>query len=245
MSESSKGRQPDSLVTRTEAARLLGVPINLLKKLTSKGVLPTPKRRGNDYWYDLADLSIAAEVMEKKINMVSAYEMAVSAYAIAKRTERMVTELVELIGARYEPLSTDEKDVQKLYYKCRYVLNVPIDHVSVDDMLWLSKSFLGVDQNYLMVVLAYTKDPEPWRILLDAANHLIAQAPKLKVVTVERQQVLGYLAFARIQLRQASYFYCRTFVGKSEADRLFPEISSGTVTQTILSLLHPCQVGPP
>lgn len=236
---SSMGRREseDKTVSKADAAQLLGVSLSTLTVFTKKGILSpaiegersSPKTR-----YLLSDISSVLEALNKKWNLVSIGHTALRAYVTAKRAERKVNELLTMMGLHERELPTDEESVQALYIQAQDDLKKTA--FSAEEVLFWSRVFLKIGEEYFSLVETYTGSTEPWRYFLLLGQHLATQKGGVSPADIERQAAYRYLTYARQNMRSAAYFSIREKYGHRKAAQVIPD-GSGTVDDLLLRLL--------
>ena len=241
MGDQSKRRAPTGeQVSIEEAATMLGVPIKAVRQLVKKGVLEEARRENKRSFFHLKDLREAAQYLERKLDLGLVHHTALRALTASSRVERKLDLLLSFFGAHYQPLSTEELDVEAVHLKARFYQHGELPLLEASDVFEWAQTLLRIDQPYLDLMSAVTRDIEPWRPFLESADRLLLDMPEERVsLEPDMQAAYGVLEYARRALRQTAYMYCRFERGRKAADMTFPETARGNVNEILLAILYP------
>lgn len=241
MADDSKGRtaDTDNLLTTEEAARMLGVPLQLFRRLRRKKLVKSVKTTGPQCYFHPADIMAMQPLLDDRRDLAGVEEMALQAYAMASRVERQMKDWAELQGPTLPRLSTTRPAVLSLQLLVKQELKADHSSFPAEHVIEWARTFLAVDEEQLVLAAYFTGEYEPWRPMLELADRMVSAAPRHVFHSCKDLQVAyGYLEVARKNLRQVAYFFCRKEYGPSIADRLFTEPHS-EISRIVYSLLYP------
>jgi hypothetical protein len=212
---------PTEYIRVHDAARLIGVTVHTVYRLTKQGLL-RPVWRGRRKFYEQADVAAFAKIYNSKVDWSNVASLAMRAFIKADAAERKLAELSDLLGIGFFQLSTDDTDVRDFYTDALRRVTYPPTLQAADAMLF-AKKCLGITEEYLQLVARLTDEgDEPWRPFLDALHYLCINAPRQHFTQdMELAAAYGYLEAARRHMRSLSYFYVHRVCGRSIAATAF------------------------
>lgn len=237
--EATRGsRGHEDLLTRKEAADWLSMPLHTIRKLVERQILEPAHVENQVMWFRQEDVVNVARSLQRGVTLTSASHHALQALAIAQRTERMLSDVMETLGSRYTPLSTEPEDVEELYERAEGMFRGSTEEMTAEQVRGWARIFFALNRGYLLLIENLTGAKEPWRVLLDAATKMMDEAPR-RFFEQKPDLALAYslLDSARQSFRQESYFYCRSRYSTKAAEMTFPETNGRDVNELILSML--------
>lgn len=233
----AKGSDDPILLTQTETLDALGISPLALGKIVTGGYLNPIKRRKSTL-FRAKDVYELAKSLRDRTTLSGVHHLAVSAMAVGQRTERLLHELLQFFGCRYEPLSIRSEDIEAFYRSIENTVVISTLVLDPTEVMAWARAFLKVKAIWLDAVKTLTGRSEPWQPLIEAADRLLLHAPRDQFkLAPDLAEAYGLLDYARNQLRQEAYLYCRGTSGLQAAGSQFPDFSSKDINQSILSLL--------
>jgi len=216
----------EDLLTVQQVARMLGVTTDMVQKLVRQGLLK-PQYQGSitaPRLYREADVAALVEAREAKLDLTTVAAMARQAHTASRSLERVVKQLLELLGADVPLLSLEKEDVLSLCAKVDDALEEEFLPEAREVLSW-AKVFYAIGEEYFGLVESHLGEKEPWKRFLDLGQKLVREAPRKSfVIDKELEATYGYLEVARRNLRNAAFFYVANKHGQRLASGLFPEV---------------------
>jgi hypothetical protein len=234
-----KGSRPlDKIIGISQAAKMLQVQERVVRSFCKRGVLTKIQGTSNkDYHVLIHEISALAEVIHSKTSLAEVASIAMQAHVRARRAEKQLDELFNLMGWNRSILGLSEEDVITLWTQAAYGMEVtPSEEKEVRK--W-ADIFFGIDEGYLGLVMKHTASSEPWKLFMDLAQKMSDEAPRSEFSKDPSLQfAYAYLEASREHLRQASYLFCRQQFGFKPANEVFRD---GKVdpTERVIQLLYP------
>lgn len=227
------------VVTTKEAAKLFGVTERTIRNYVSRGLLKRyPGERPKTIYVSLHDLSTVAGLMAQGMDLPAATDSAVRSLALAANLEKRLERLESLLGVDAVYLPTDEESVVAFYQECSDLLADYTEILSAEVILNWAYRFAAVTEEYLEAVATYTGRSDPWALLLDTAQKLFDSAPRRQFrYRKDLEVAYGYIASARVHLRQVAYFYIRSAYGVRAANKACPEAATSERDDRIIRLI--------
>lgn len=231
----------DDTVDAREAAKLLGIAERTLHDYVKKEWLkPLPgKGAYNRLTFRREDVLEFIEIRHNKDSWDSIATIAKQASANSRRLERLVEQLLLVIGADI-PLAN--LDPEALISKHVEIQDTPAGPRNSAEVFELARFFLGIGEEYFELVTHYTGDREPWIPYL----RLAAAVQKSRINTLhkadaETRAAYQYLDMARRRLRETAFFHVRAQHGRKYAYELFPDAKDGAHQElaTLSSAIFP------
>jgi DNA-binding transcriptional MerR regulator/flavin-binding protein dodecin len=232
-------QQSDDLITRQQAAEILGVTVRHLRNLVRQGtILPADTGKGGTELFRAEEVYALTQLRGRRLDLADTARMAMQAHATARATQQRLDKLCRLLGFDVNRLSYEDEAVHALHAKVQHALTSDLAAVETGELMDWAATFHGIDESYLRVVEDYTSDDEPWDSYLALANALMKYTGSSEEVNT--RFAFACLDSARKHLRHVSYFYVRTTRGVKTANAAFEE----SVDDEIIGQLYPMQVGP-
>lgn len=230
------GRQPEDLISRTEALKLLGVGKNTLAKMVRNGELDqyylTREDGKRATGYSREQIECRADLAEKGIDLASLASMTLGDKARIRVLERKVDDLLTLFGLNHEELPTEEEEVLALYLEAK---NKSFERFPGKDVVarWC-RILYGFTEQYLAVLEFHTKNDEPWHPFWRIATQLLRLFPR---GVAEFEYYRGFLLSALQHLRNTIYVYVCRRNGPKTAGKIFPETADRTPVDDLYRFL--------
>lgn len=234
-----KGSRPeDQIVDISQAAKMLKMSRYVLLSLCKRGVLTPIKKEGDKKKYFLLhELSAASEVLGSKLTVSDLAAIAVQAHVRSKAVERRLDEIFYLMGWYRVPLGLDEGDILLIYTRAEAVLEAPPE--TIKEVREWAEILFSIDEGYLALVAKHTDSNEPWKLFMDAAQKISANAPRSRFPGDPGLHfAYAYLEASREHLRHAAYLFCRHHLGARHANEVFRD-GRTSPTEAIIQLLLP------
>lgn len=231
----------EDLLTAQQVAGMLGVTTDMVQKLVRQGLLK-PQYQGTSLvaprLYRETDVAALVEAREAKLDLPTVAAIARQAYTASRSLERVVKQLLELLGADVPLLKLGKDDVLSLCAKVDDALEQEFPPEAREVLDW-AKIFYAIGEEYFELVASQLGDEEPWKRFLDLGQKLSREAPRKSfMIDKELEAAYGYLEVARRNLRNSSFFYIRNRHGRKTASDLFPEVK-GDKHEDIITLAFP------
>lgn len=237
VNKGSKGR--DLLLTRKEAAEWLSLPTRAIRSLVTQGLLHPAKRHGGKTWFWSSDVASVAKCLHRDMDLATTAQHALQALATAQRAERELRGVLDLLQAKYEPLSVEPEDIEEVYDAVGFVLQSSGEELTAEQVQGWARLLTRVNRGYLLLVSLLTGSKEPWAPLLQLADKLLEEAPRYRLANNPQLAfAYGLLEGARRGLREEAYLFCRDKYGERIAENRFPEVRGRSVNEVVLSLLR-------
>lgn len=232
-------QQSDSLITRQQAAEILGVTVRHLRKLVREGtILPADTGKGRIDLFRIEEVYALAQLRGQRLNLADTARMAVQAHATARAAQQRLDKLCHLLGFGVNRLSYEDDAVHALHAKVQYALTSDLASAETGELMDWAATFHSIDESYLRIIENYTNDSEPWSSYLALSNALMKHSNLSEEMNM--RFAFSCLDSARKHLRHVSYFYVRTTYGAKAANAAFEE----TVDDEVIGQLYPMQLGP-
>lgn len=230
------GRElPAEYLSRTDAARTLGVTTRTLTNMVRRGVL-TPKyldRQKAQVFLKIEVRAVLAAQEGARVNVREVKALALAALSTARRAEARLEAVYAHLGIDVVPLDRDPASVRHLYNETRQAITRN-QLYSPDWLRFWSGVFFGIDDTYLELVATLTGDTQPWKTFYDFSSAVMRE------VYAENDSVLTSAThrfqMARTHLRQVCYLYCRRKTTPEVADVVFDGRASAV--DELWALLH-------
>ena len=231
--------QSDSLITRQQAAEILGVTVRHLRNLVREGtILPADIGKGSAELFRAEEVYALTQLRGRRLNLADTARMAMQAHATARATQQRLDKLCHLLGFGVNRLSYEDESVHALHAKVQHALSSDLSTIETGELMDWAATFHGIDESYLRIVENYTNDREPWSTYLALANEVMKYSNLSEEVNT--RFAFSCLDSARKHLRHVAYFYVRTTHGAKVANVAF----DNTVDDEIIGQLYPMQIGP-
>ena len=118
-------RSEDDLLTSHEVAKMLRITVEGVKKMVQRGTLrsiPKGNSAMSPRLFRQEDVAALVEARESNLDITSVAAMARQAYVASRNLEKLVANLLEVMGARLEPLEVTKEAVLALYAKVEHAL---------------------------------------------------------------------------------------------------------------------------
>jgi hypothetical protein len=229
----------DETVTTKEAAELLSVDERTIRNYVTRGFLRRlAGERGRTIYVSLRELSALAGSMAQGADLPTTAGNAMRALASATSTEARVARLESILGIDATHLDTDEESVVAFHRECLDLLADYTEVMPASEILNWAYRFAAVTEEYLEALKQYTGEEEPWVPLMDTAQKLYDAAPRHSFYyRKDLESAYGYVASARLHLRQVAYFYIRRTCGARAANKACPEVSTSERDDRIIRLI--------
>lgn len=209
------------LIEAAEAAELLGVSHRSVHHFVRQGLLhpryPRGRKLNAPALFHREEVAALAEVRERKLDFRQVAATALQAHVSARSLERRVEFLETLLGSKYATLSMEEEDVVAVYADARQASEAP--PARVDEIMRWSSIFMGIGEEFLEALEAFTSDSEAWRVFLDLASATIRDAPLEDFAhDKELEMAYAYLKYARETMRRVVFFHVRNRYGERTAN---------------------------
>lgn len=229
----------DDIVTAKEAAKLLGVDERTIRNYVTSGLLRRIRGEQKRLIYvSIQDISTVAGLVSCGRDIPAISRNAIQALAAASNAERRLGRLESFLGIDCKYLATDEESVVSFHRECLDLLVDYSELMPAPEVLEWAYKFAAITEEYLSALAQYTGEEEPWSPLMDAAQKLYDGAPRDTFYYRKDLEVAyGYLASARLHIRQVAYFYIRKIHGVRAADKACPEVSTCERDDKIIRLI--------
>lgn len=208
---------PDQLLSSAEVCDLLGVSKRTLTRWIKTGVIEPHYNKSRAFFFR-ADAEVLREIAgTTDTDLPTVARQSMLAYVAAKRAERRLEELSELLGLNRSELELDSVSVRTLYEQAQVELVDPTP--TWERAHWWAARFFGIDEHYLRAVSKVVGTNEPWKLFIDLADRYTRMPTRQPF----EKHARAYLDAARDRLRHVSYFACRKIYGKQTADNVFAE----------------------
>lgn len=213
----------EDLVSRQEAADILGVTPKMITYWTSKEILkahPVDGDRLGRLKYDREEVAALAEARERGEKLSDVSLTAQAAYAAARVAQRKADMLMRAMGYG-PPLRNDPESVKALHLEaqedCKRVIT------GEERVNYWADKFFGICDIYMETVATVMETEEPWepyltlmrRLAKQADYHEAAYNPLLK-------RAYHRLAASRAAFRQSFCTYLSAKYGVRKARKAFP-----------------------
>lgn len=206
-------RSPNHLSLRETKEALGAVPA---KALIDKGVLkPTKTWVKGAPLFEADDVAVLAELIGKTLDLPQAVGTAKLAEFRARRAERLVMQVLDMLGVNIPIIDIGYKALTALYYRAEDDLGREDNFEAIEIREW-SKVFYGLGEEHLEALSLYFSEPEPYRVFMD----LGARLKKMYLPASKRMVdalTLEYLQASVRCLRQTAYFYVGPKEGLAKA----------------------------
>lgn len=211
---------PTDRLNRRDAAKLLGVSIQTVRKWAKEGLL-RPIWVGNKLFFSRGDLEDFRRIFNGRTDWSSIAALAMRAFIKAENNERKIEELAELLGFSTFVLDTDDQSIWSFYLQMQGCIGQD-PPVRSDETMLIARKCLAMTEGYFRRVKQVAQDEEPWRVFLEGVEYLCAHAPRPYFAQdLDLAAAYGYLDAARRHLRPLAYFYVRNIKGSRVANRAF------------------------
>jgi hypothetical protein len=232
-------RPLDGLITRQQAAEILGVTLRHMHNLVRQGkILPADTGSPDTDVFREEEVYALAQSRTKQLDVADAANLAIQAHATARAAQQRLDKLCHLLGFGVNRLNYEDEAVHALYVKVRDTRVSELAAMQTGAIMDWAATFHGIDESYLRIVENYTLDDAPWSSYLELANEIMRYSPLADEVNT--RFAFACLDSARKHLRHVAYFYVRTKLGAETADVIFTE----GVDDEIIGQLYPMQIGP-
>jgi hypothetical protein len=229
----------DLLLTKVEVARTLCVTLGAVNKMIAQGILQSCNPAGAKPMFHISDVAEVLKVVEDRVHLSKIYNRALTAYAVGKRVERKLDEVLDLFGAKERRLPEDPYDIEAMYRRVANALKSDLRTLTAVEVMDWAKVFLSVDETYLILAAHFMKTQEPWLHFIMLGQQMVSKAPRdFFHAQKDLEVAYAYFSFALRSMRQAAYFFCRLRDGAAEANKAFPEARDGDVTRGISHLVR-------
>jgi DNA-binding transcriptional MerR regulator len=210
------------LISSEEAAEILGVTSHRLVQLTREGMLRSKLVSGANK-YDPNEVHKLKQIREANLSLAEVAARAARAEMTAYRLERVVTQLLSVIGADLPSADITPEAVVSLHLKVEDAIKT-IRTLNVEDVMFWAQTFQSLSEEYFHVVAKEFETEEPWVKYLELSSKLLKLSPFAKLRNdLELHTAYNFLEMSRRSMRQTMFFYVRTTSGKRLAYKLFPE----------------------
>lgn len=224
----------DDYLTLAKTVEILKVHPMTLNHMIREGQLRRHQVKGRrGHLFRKSEVYALHEARTQRLDLASVAAMSIRAHVTSKTCERVLEQLLHVMGIDSETLSHNEPDVLSLYVSVKDA-TVQEDQFEADEIKNWSRVFIGITEEYLDLVKHYTSNQEPWKPYLDLAARIArSRKPSEVAISMDLKIAYGTFDYARRQLRSVAYFYVRGQHGKKTATSLFPE--TGDIHEEILS----------
>lgn len=222
--------EPDQILPVAEAARVLGVSVRQVNNMKQQGLLSTAA----DGFY-ANEVYALKEIRRRKLSLTDVAMMAQRADISARRTERVMRQLLDTFDFGRSLISLEKDDVLAFHTRVEDELLLLGGLNNVKEVADWACKFNAIGEEYFEVVALYTGSDEPWRPYAELAAKLLKEAPR-EELRIDNALRLAYecLHKARKDMNIAGFNYARKRYGKVLALRAFPA-AKGDVHDSILS----------
>jgi hypothetical protein len=217
---------PSDIITIDQAARILGVTVNMVRKLVADCVLRTVpvavKGRPKKHFLR-GEVNAYAEIRAKKLTLVDVMMTAERAYALSRSNEKRITQLMNVMGLNDKVLETTEEAVVSLVLQATDAeMQAKEERPSVATLMHWAKTLYAVNEGYLDLVATHTVSVEPWAPFIHLAQALVdsLNTDDLRA-NKELEEAYSYIEAARRNLRHVAYFYLWEKRGSQKANKVF------------------------
>lgn len=210
----------DGLLSKEQAAELLGIAVTTFETLVGRGVFTPklvrdgsalPKRR-----YLVGEVEAYAASRNAKNTLAEVRLVAVQAISTARALERRVAFLEEALGARIRPPPLEEDDVINLFAEASDSLTAFA--FNERNVLRWAKFFIGVGEEFFDYLEAVTGDENSWKVFYDLGQ-VIAQQTPAEVTDKGVEAAVAYFEVGRRNLRAVVFFHLLSRFGATTARR--------------------------
>lgn len=223
--------EKDNTLTQSEVALILGVSARYVRDLAMQGVL----NRVGTGRYDANEVHALADIRRMNLSLPDIAMMSKRAELSARRSERVVKQLMEVFGLGSDLISLEDIDVLALHGRVEDALLLPGIMTETHRVSEWASIFNAMGEEYLEAVAMYTPArEEPWAPYVELSNKIMREAPR-EALKYDNALRLAYecLQRARNNLVATSYNYAKRNNDKVLALKAFPE-AKGDVHETIL-----------
>lgn len=199
---------------------MLGVGVRRLRPITATGQLKTYP--GNQY--RLEDVAVLADLRKRELDLPTVSAMAMQASLASKKLERLVSQLLLVVGADIPQLDLSPGAVRSMCIEANAALLEPAIYWSSQRVFEWARIFYAAGEEFFEAINLHVGLEDPWRPFVDLSKHILTQAPeRLAGQDLEVRAAYQYLDMARRTMRQAAFFYVQGRHGKRKALKLFSE----------------------
>lgn len=238
----AKGRRPleHLLFTKGQVARTLMLPVKAINQMISQGILQPVTPEGKKPMFHASDIAAVLSVIEDKVHLSKIWNHTLVAYERSARNERKIEEIVSLLGASEKTLPLEQEAIEKLFDKISKLLGKDLHFLSAEEILEWARTFLAMDQHYLVTAAHFLQTKEPWHLPLLFGHRMLEHAPRdLYATRKDLEHVYSYFEWAFRSFKHEAYFYCRVLTGSAKSANLkFPDARDGNVTRAITKLIR-------
>lgn len=203
MVESSMGSNP--LISEEEAASLMGVQRRVIKQLEKKGML-LPKSGSSPPAYYAVEVAALHEIRCKKPSPKKTATLAAQAYATTRSFDRRLADLENLVRISARRLPIDEESVMSLYLRAADALEELPE--SSEEVLEWSKIYLGIHEEWLDLLEAYTDDSSSWEVFHRLCLRIEFSAPEHRFgFDKELEAAFGYFKQGAVSFKNVVHYY--------------------------------------
>jgi len=216
--------RPSDLLTKPEAAALLGMPKEMLDKLVRQGFLNPVGLSKYSRRYRLlrSEVNKVRMMLDQGRCTTDYLDAVVVLQARVARLEQRQEYLETLLGLHSEPLPTKRGPVLALYQlvknSCKSLNRKP------EDIFRWAKLFISITEEFLELLGRYANDERPWKPFVVLADRVVEDI-HVGVLPMRPDLNAAYQLIipARAQLKRTAYFYIRERYGLAQAALDIPD----------------------
>lgn len=204
------------------------------KAFVAAGVLrPTKKAKKGYQHFDSNDVELLADLRDQELTLAQAVGMAKLAEFRARRAERLVSQVMDMLGVNIPTISTEPGELQALYTRAEDDLKRDADFELSELREW-TKIFFAIGEEHLEALQRYVGTPEPHMVFLQLSKKLRRQYIPAKNVLSD--VAAEYLTASSRCLRQTVYFFMQPQQG-TVAARATTDIQNTDINRELLNLM--------
>lgn len=206
-------KRPQNLIGNREAEERLGKPN--LRAFVERDVLRPTKLGRSGPMYDGNDVEVLAELLGTSLDLQLVAGTAKLAEFRARRAERLILQLMDMLGVNTPTVSLGYRELTALYYKAEDDLMREPNFEPREIREW-SKLFYALGEEHFEALALYLSEPAPYKVFTDLAMKLRRAYTSL-TNSSGAEAAAEYLAAAGRCVRQTAFFYLHGRVGYVEA----------------------------